>query len=260
MDIKFDYNYHTHTIRCNHAIDKDEQYILHAIQNGIKSLGFSDHIPFMSAGGYESSYRIPTKNVKDYYESLNALKEKYAEQIEIHIGYEMEYYEKYFSQMLKFAKDNGAEYLILGQHFYESEYDGGKYVLSYNINKDDLISYVNSVIKGMETGVFTYVAHPDIVLFYNDNDFYIKEMTRLAKKSKELNVPLEINLLGIRANRTYPNPLFWEIAGKIQCPVTIGCDAHTAKDVYEIDGITKAFDMVKKYNLNYIGKPNLIEI
>ena len=48
-----DYNYHTHTYRCGHAIGEDEEYIKVSIQNGIKHLGFSDHIPFAFPDGYE---------------------------------------------------------------------------------------------------------------------------------------------------------------------------------------------------------------
>lgn len=256
----FDYNFHTHTIRCNHAVDEDEKYVFHAIKNGIKHLGFSDHIPFVSKRGSQSYYRIPISKANDYNKSISALKEKYKGKIEISLGYEMEYYSDYFKEMFNTAKQNGAEYLILGQHFYESEYDGGKYVLSWDINKNDLINYVNSVIEAMNTGVFTYVAHPDIIDFRGDNDFYISEMTRLIVASKELNVPLEINTLGIRANRTYPNPLFWKLAGEIGSPVVIGSDAHMSKDVYDIDSISQAFEMINKYKLNYVGKPKLIKI
>ena len=35
-------NYHTHTKRCNHAVGEDEEYVLSAIENGYKVLGFAD--------------------------------------------------------------------------------------------------------------------------------------------------------------------------------------------------------------------------
>ena len=38
-------NYHTYTARCGHASGREEEYILRAIEGGIKILGFSDHIP-----------------------------------------------------------------------------------------------------------------------------------------------------------------------------------------------------------------------
>ena len=44
-----DYNYHTHTTRCHHAVNSDEEYIQAAIEAGIKYLGFSDHAPVVFA-------------------------------------------------------------------------------------------------------------------------------------------------------------------------------------------------------------------
>ena len=255
------HNFHTHTIRCNHAVDEDEKYIEVAIENGLKTLGFSDHIPLVREDGRESSYRVPYARCQEYYDSLNGLREKYRNKIDIFIGFEMEYYPEYFDVMLETAKKFKGEYLILGQHFYVAEHKGGKYVLSQEgLGKEDITAYVNSVISAMKTGVFTYVAHPDIVNFVGSDEDYISEMSKICLASKELNIPLELNLLGIRKNRVYPNKLFWKIAGEIGSPVIIGCDAHSAKDVYEITCIEKAFEIVKEFNLNLLEKPNLIRI
>ena len=94
-------NYHTHTFRCHHAIGTDEEYVLSAINNGIKILGFSDHAPFIFPDGTESGYRIQSSQVSDYFNSLKELREKYKDKIKIHIGFEMEYYPLYFEDMLK---------------------------------------------------------------------------------------------------------------------------------------------------------------
>ena len=50
-------NYHTHTVRCKHASDRDEDYVLHALERGYDTLGFSDHAPWPYAGGTESVCR-----------------------------------------------------------------------------------------------------------------------------------------------------------------------------------------------------------
>ena len=39
-------NFHTHTMRCNHADGTDRAYVEAAIKSGIKVLGFSDHVPY----------------------------------------------------------------------------------------------------------------------------------------------------------------------------------------------------------------------
>ena len=110
------YNLHTHTYRCNHAKGSDEEYVKIAIENGVKTLGFSDHIPLWREDGLDSFYRIPVSLANDYIESITTLKLKYKSQIDIKIGFEMEYYPNSFEKMLKSAIELGAEYLILGQH------------------------------------------------------------------------------------------------------------------------------------------------
>ena len=86
---KLVYNYHTHTSRCGHAVGLDEEYVLKAIKLGIKRLGFSDHIFF--PGILQPRVRMNEGEVENYLSSINHLKEKYKDQIEIKVGFEVEY-------------------------------------------------------------------------------------------------------------------------------------------------------------------------
>mgnify|MGYP002775135065 FL=1 len=87
------YNFHTHTKRCGHAKDEDEEYVLHAIENGYTTLGFSDHAPYIFPDKYESTFRIKsTKSAQDYADSVRALQGKYNDRIKIKLGFELEYY------------------------------------------------------------------------------------------------------------------------------------------------------------------------
>ena len=70
-------------------------------------------------------------------------------------------------------------------------------------------------------------------------------------------MPLEINFQGIREERAYPKEAFWEVAGKIGCPVTFGFDSHQTHAAGDIKSFPKAMEMVEKFKLNYIGKPKL---
>ncbi len=255
-----DYNYHTHTPRCHHAIGEPEEYVLRAIDGGIKYMGFSEHAPFICANGEESSYRLPMKEVKDYYNEIKALAKKYKDKIDIKVGFEMEYYPEDFENMLRTAVDAGIEYLILGQH---SLGDESLYITPSIVPTDNaelLNNYVNLVIEGIKTKKFTYVAHPDIFNFCGNVDKYCEEMRKICKTAKEYNIPLEINLSGIKGNMHYPNEIFLKLAGEEQAPITFGFDAHNPINSYDGDSLKTALEYVKEYNLNYIGKPDLIFI
>ena len=112
----------------------------------------------------------------------------------------------------------------------------------------------------MECGVFTYVAHPDMINFIGDESLYEKEMTRLCLASKKNNIPLEINLHGIHHKRHYPSDRFFAIAGKVGAPVTFGVDAHESSALLYKDTVYTASKMVEKHKLNYIGMPKLRSI
>lgn len=252
------YNYHTHTARCGHATGTEEEYILRAIEGGITHMGFSDHVPFNFPDGFRSSYRIPMEQAEDYFSTLRALREKYKDQIDLKIGFEMEYYPDYFPAMLDTARALGSEYLILGQHFVDTDQPPSLYVIKPSDDPAQLKAYVRNVLDGMDTGVFTYLAHPDVFHFTGDAGIYEEEMRKICVAAREKNIPLEINFVGIRSHRNYPREDFWAIAGQEQAPVTFGCDAHHAKDAYDSASAQVAMDLVCKYHLNYIGRPKLV--
>lgn len=255
-----DYNYHTHTHLCRHATGSMEEYVKRAIEGGIKYMGFSDHIPHKRTDGEESWFRIPTERASEYFSEIARLREKYGDRIDIKAGFEMEYFPKQFVAMFENAKKLGAEYIILGEHYVEEEYPGILHASDETEKTEDLKEYVACVVDAIKTGVFTYIAHPDVLNFTGDVGLYREEMRKICIASREHNIPLEINFLGIRGRRKYPTLAFWEIAGEERSPVTFGLDAHDAENAYDGESLKVAKEMVKKYSLNYIGKPELINI
>ena len=172
----------------------------------------------------------------------------------------MEYYPDHFEEMLAIARDLGAEYLILGQHYIFNEHPNGIGTSGGYTDPALLREYVNCVIAAIKSGVFTYGAHPDMVQFFGDDDIYEREITRLCQASLDYNVPLEINLLGIRKKKHYPCDKFFRIAGKVGSPVVIGTDAHNNKAFLNIEQLKTAYELIERHSLNYIGAPRLVDI
>lgn len=252
------YNFHTHTFRCAHATGTERNYIERAISMGIKKMGFSDHIPFMHTDGFEIGYRVKTSDALDYFNTLKALREEYKSQIKIYIGFETEYYPAYFDKMITNALELGAEYFILGQHQLKTDradgYEGQAFFppLEKNNNQHALAEYVDALISGVKSGYVSYVAHPDAYNFCGEANVYINEYSRLLNACKQFNVPIEINCLGIRTNRHYPNAELWKLAGQIGTPVVIGMDAHDEHSAYDENSVAIALDMADKYKLNIL--------
>ena len=118
-------NYHTHTYLCHHASGTPEEYVEKAIERGLKILGFSDHVPMpYSKPDYVSRARMTLQETEVYVNTVLGLKEKYKDDITIYLGYEAEYLPREFENMLKHVTSYPIDYLILGQHFSNNEYDG----------------------------------------------------------------------------------------------------------------------------------------
>lgn len=240
-------NYHTHTCRCHHAQGQTKEYVENAVKAGIKILGFSDHVPYPFHNGYVSHIRMSPEETQGYVEELHALQEEYRGQIQILIGYEAEYYPDEFEGMLKHIGQYGYDYLILGQHFLKNEYDG--YYAGGATDQKALLEYTDQVIEGLQTGKFLYLAHPDLVPYRENEKEYRKQAYRLCEEAKKQNVPLEINIMGIRENRRYPYELFWQIAGEVGNTAVIGLDAHNPKWMQDTDSEEKALALVKRFGL-----------
>ena len=247
---KLDYCYHSHTKRCGHALGEDEEYVLNAIKAGIKRLGFSDHV-FLPTGYEQPGTRGRFDQLDDYLRSVKALKEKYKDQIDILVGFEAEYYD-IFEEYYKYLLKEKIDYLILGQHC--GIRDGKFYWYCYdNCPIERIKEYVDDVIKGLKTGLFKYLAHPDLFMLSQNewNTDLERESRRLLKACEDLHIPVELNLCGMRrryyneVNHSYPNINFYKLIKDYNLKVVVGVDAHDPSQ-YLDDKLNAAIDFAKR--------------
>lgn len=254
-------NYHTHTWRCGHAEGTERDYAQQAEKAGLQILGFSDHTPydFFDSEPRNRPMRMKPEELPGYAQGVRELAEEYKGRMEIRLGVEAEYYPRYFSRLLDMLRDNGVEYMILGQHFLENEI-GASYSGRPTIEKRKLENYVSQTIEAMETGLFSYFAHPDLIRYIGSRSVYEQEMGKLCFAALRTGTPLEINLLGIRENRHYPNEMFWNIAAEIGNEVVLGSDAHKPWNVTDPESEEKARTMAKGLGLKLLDTVPLRKI
>ena len=256
---KLIYNYHTHTSRCGHAFGADEDYVREAIKCGIKRLGFSDHI-ILPQGFSQPGIRGDYDRYKDYLESIRYLKNKYKNQFDIIVGFEAEYFPElldYYKQIL----NDDIDYLIMGQHC--GMINGMfKWYFSKQGTIEQVKEYVDDTIAGLKTGLFKYLAHPDLFMQFFDewSPELEKESRRLLKACEELNIPIEINICGMRrsnydgVHRSYPNIHFFKLVRDYNLKVVLAVDAHDPSHFNLIDierGFAFAEEVGVKIDLDY---------
>lgn len=253
------YNFHNHSYRCNHASGTDEDYVLEAIKNGYDTMGFSDHAPYKFPPKHKSGFRIPLDQAEDYVNSVNELKEKYSGMIDIKLGFEVEYYPELIEDELEYLSAFKYDYIILGQHFTDNEYEPHAHYSGTATDKVTLFEkYISQVLLAAKSGKFTYIAHPDLFKFTGDKEIYISKMRYMLTRLKEYDIPLEFNFLGFTDKRNYPNMDFWKLVKEIGNPVVIGLDAHNPKVYEDKENLAKAKQVLADLGITPLEEIKLI--
>lgn len=252
------HNYHTHTPRCGHASGSETEYVQAALQAGLQTLGFSDHTPYPFPDGFVSTFRMGVSQLPGYADAVRTVQKEFAGRIDIRLGVEAEFYPKYFADMVSLLRNNGVEYMILGQHLLGNEM--GEAYMGIPNDTNGLERYCDQSIEAMYTGLFTYFAHPDLANFIGSPEVYRANMRRLCQAAKHCGLPLELNLLGLQGRRHYPNPLFWEVAAEEGCDVILGRDAHAPAHLLDTATEQEALQMIKNYGLHLLNHIDLVKI
>lgn len=249
------FNYHTHTYRCGHADLnlKDEEYVKEFIKMGFKKIAFTDHCPEKNENDKRPNIRMEYTQRKEYLDSINKLKEKYADKIEIESGYEVEYLPGEEENLMELKQET--DKLILGQHFI---YDDNKELKIFGatvFSDEDLIQYAKYIEKAMELGIPDIIAHPDIYMLSRESFGKVEEKATnmICSAAEKYQIPLEINLckifnriyfegkkLTIPTNKErkekiatvkYPCQGFWKVAANYNIKVLYGIDAHFKEQI-----------------------------
>jgi len=245
-------NLHTHTYRCGHATGTDREYIEAAIQNGYKEFGFADHSPIDFYAMFSGNPSLEKEAVFSYAEDLRALRKEYEKDALIHIGFETEFYTDIFEDNIKTFREAGIEYIILGQHYcFNAE---GRYTPSGRPTDDPvcLDNYLKLLRGGISTGLFTYIAHPDLVRFTGPDEVYLQKIVPFLEEVKAAGVVLEYNFVGFKQKRNYPDPRFWRAVADLKIPTVIGLDAHEPEAYGELDKLAQLRESLASFGIEPI--------
>ena len=255
-------NYHTHTPRCNHAVGSEEEYVEKAIESNFSTLGFSDHCPLPDINDTRIAImRMAESEIDIYVYAIETLKKKYEGKINILLGLECEYFPSKMEWLKKIVKTFNIQYLILGAHYIEYKDGTFSNYMGSKCTKEEVIDYQNNCIEAMETGLFLYLAHPDLFVkgYGKWDDLAIKVSENICQRAKQLNIPLGYNLNGFnnfynKRVYSYPYNQFWEIASKYQCDVLIEYDAHNPLLLSRDDLYQQAERILSKMGCNIINE------
>lgn len=239
-------NFHTHTYRCKHAVGTVRDYCQAAVEQGVTTLGFSEHVPFTSEEMNIKYRRIDPKELPEYCQDVRAAKIEFPE-LQLFTGMELEYEKDYFASYYPELKERlNLDYMIGAVHYFYGD-DGVMrpfWVPDLVLDYKDYRRIMENSIHMMETGFLLYLAHPDaFTRFY---PYWTKELEAITRDmlacAEALKVPLELNANGWRkedmvlsdgtSRKCYPWAPFWELAAEYDLEYVIGSDAHKPNDVW----------------------------
>jgi len=252
---------HNHTTRCNHATGSMEDYIKKAIDLKIDIFGFSDHAPM----NFDKEYRMSLEQSYQYEKEVLTLKDKYKNDIEILLAYEVDYMSnnQYIEEKIL---NSNVDYLIGSVHFLDTwGFDNPEYLKEYeNKNIDDIwINYFNTIEEMAKTNYFNIVGHLDLIKvfkFLPKKD--IKSIAYKAlKQIKKSNMTIEVNSAGLRKpiKEQYPSRSLLELAYELDIDITFSSDAHSIEQIgfgYE-NNIRIAKSIGFKNCVSYIKKEKI---
>ena len=222
---------HNHTTRCNHAEGSIDEYIKRAIELGIDIYGFSEHAPM----DFDEHYRLSFDEMESYERDVLEAKERYRDDIEILLGYEVDYLPNHMDSRVLNAK---VDYLIGSVHFIDKwGFDNPEFIGGWKDRAIDDIykEYFGAISTMAKSGKFDIVGHLDLIKVFK---FMPKQDIRvLAKEAlveiKKSNMVLEINSAGLRKpiNEIYPSHNLLEEAYNLDIPITFSSDAHSPSQV-----------------------------
>lgn len=243
-------NFHTHTRLCKHASGEPQDYLAEAAKAGCSALGFSDHCPYPSeeAAMFWPETRMGESDIPVYIDWVGKAAAAAREAglgFPVYLGFECEWDRAMYS----WYKDDllgavGADYLVLGSHWIALEGGEHLYIAEVSDSASLLRRYIDQTIEGMCSGVYKFVAHPDMFMsgWREWNEEAIACSKALLDAAEDLGIPLEVNGYGMvkRPNGTsrgtrfqYPYLEFWELVAERGLRVICNSDAHEPHLVIE---------------------------
>jgi histidinol-phosphatase (PHP family) len=242
-------NFHTHTFRCRHATADAPDYAAAAKKAGITVLGISDHTPLPD--GWTPEIRMRMSELDGYLAAIRQADRDCG--LSVIAGMECDIHRRYFP----FYKDEllipgRCRYLIGAVHYYTHR--GEELYAGFIPSAAYLRSYTDTIISGIESGLFAFIAHPDqFAASWNRWDNETRACVRaVMRAAKAAGVPLEINGNGFRKRSVefadpfgaarqpsvpkgprppYPWRPFWEMAAEYEVLYVSNSDAHRPADV-----------------------------
>jgi histidinol-phosphatase (PHP family) len=279
-------DWHTHNENCHHAVGSIEDYLRHAIKSKLQTIGISDHFPYEFLKNIEripfKEYAITLPEIEYYLSTAEKLREKYKTNINVRIGFEVDYLKNQeiaLNNHLKKIK-NRLDYILGSIHILNFRDGRGAWGFDDSRFRRDFehygthkvyINYYRKLQKMLKSKDFDFdiVSHLDLPKKFNDRptnkEKVFDEIMKTLELIKARDITIEVNTGGLRkpCKEQYPSEQIIKEMNSLDIPILLGSDAHKPKDIaWKFKKILKILKRIGYNQLAHFNKRkrNSIEI
>lgn len=244
---------HIHSPYCPHGTkDSLKSYVERAIDIGYTSMTFTEHAPLpvsFTDPVPDKDSGMDVKDIEPYIEGIQTLKKEYEREIDISVGFEIDYITGYEKETEEFLNQYGPELDdgILSVHFLKGS--RGWYCIDYSpdmfqealhdfgSSKHIYQAYFDAVKSSIEADLGFWkpkrIGHMTLIRKFNklypSPANWEEEAVRVLKAVKNKEISLDYNGAGTKkpyCKETYPTIEIAEQANAMGIPLIYGSDAH----------------------------------
>lgn len=234
---------HVHTRLCNHAAGEMEEYVEQAVQRGLTTLVFLEHLE--TDIRYQPPSWLNDNDFALYFQEGERLKQRYREVIDIRLGVETGFNPEATALIRQRLADYPVERIGVSCHFYRHG-DVHLNLLSRRqqnlelftaIGADAVVAaYFDTLTEAVTALECDVLCHLDAVLRHlpgiRFNGGHRRQIEQLLDAMRANNVALEINTSGFDY-RGIPFPAGWIVSEALRRGISLraGSDAHHPSEV-----------------------------
>lgn len=232
---------HTHHQRCGHASGTLRDYVVEALDKGVRVLGLSDHAPMfaMEEDHGLAVVAMAKTEFPAYVAEALALKEEFAHSIEILVSTEADYFRGQVDAYTRELDRYPLDYVIGSVHMFEGRdiFDPTRWE---EVDETELHGvksrYFRTVAECARTGAFNVIGHVDAL----KGSFPALAKVEAGAAADEMLIAIrdsgavmEVNTSGVtkQCGGWYPEHHLLERALHFGLPITFSSDAHVPERV-----------------------------
>ncbi|MFX1297608.1 MAG: histidinol-phosphatase HisJ [Promethearchaeota archaeon] len=274
-------DWHTHNELCRHAEGTIEDYIKEAIKRKLSTIGISDHFPYEYLENTFTSikevpyqeYAMRLSEVDSYLGSIEKLKLKYKNDIQIRTAFEIDYFRSHEVDLEKefYSRVNKLDYILGSVHMLHGKsklfaFDDIRFLNMYKEYESIDIIYLEYYHKlqhmiNSDKFDFDILSHFDLPKKYNkkaiNKELVMNEAIKTLELAKKADLTIEINTGGLRKDckEQYPSFEIIEKIYELDIPILLGSDAHHPEDLaYKFKKMIKLLGEVGYNQLAHFNK------